>query len=121
MDGPAYDLPTIMTKLLHVGMPLSKVIKAVTSAPASIIGKQGEIGSLSLGGCADVSVLRIEDCDIMLEDTQGQMRQVKQRFVPVAVWRNGQKCKIACKSCPNQNSQYLEMNKKERNLLLVHD
>ena len=49
IHGPAYDLPTVMSKLLHVGMPLYDVIKAVTSAPATLIGKEHLIGSLSPG------------------------------------------------------------------------
>ena len=48
MEGPAYDLPTVMTKLLHLGMPLNDVIAAVTSSPAAAIGKSEEIGSLKV-------------------------------------------------------------------------
>ena len=110
-----------MTKLLHVGMPLQKIIEAVTSKPALMIGKQSEIGSLSPGTCADVSILRLEDCDMMLEDTQGQMRRVRQRIVPVAVWRNGQRGHIMEKTCPNQSGKYLVDVKKEWDILFVRD
>ena len=48
MEGPAYDLPTVMTKMLHLGMPLGEVIAAVTSKPAAAIGKSKEIGSLKV-------------------------------------------------------------------------
>ena len=48
MEGPAYDLPTVMTKLLHLGMPLNDVIAAVTSRPAAAVGKSEEIGSLKV-------------------------------------------------------------------------
>ena len=48
MEGPAYDLPTVMTKMLHLGMPLDEVIAAVTSKPAAAIGKSKEIGSLKV-------------------------------------------------------------------------
>lgn len=36
--GPSYDLPCIMTKMLHVGMPLDEILTAVTSTPARAIG-----------------------------------------------------------------------------------
>ena len=49
IHGPAYDLPTVMSKLLHVGMPLYDVIKAVTITPATLISKDHLIGSLSPG------------------------------------------------------------------------
>ena len=89
VDGPAYDLLTVMTKMLHVGMPLIDVIKAVTMTPAAAIGRSDVIGSLSSGYAADITVVRIEDVDIDLEDCNAQLRRIKQRFVPVAVWKDG--------------------------------
>ena len=29
-EGPGYDMPTVMTRLLHLGMPLKEVVKAST-------------------------------------------------------------------------------------------
>lgn len=89
MNGPAYDLPTVMTKFLRIGMPLNDVIASVTSRPAKAYGLYNEIGSLSVGKCADVTVLKITDCDVELEDTVGQKRNVRRRVLPVAVWREG--------------------------------
>ncbi|MEO7652116.1 MAG: amidohydrolase/deacetylase family metallohydrolase [Bryobacteraceae bacterium] len=88
-EGPCYDLPTVMTKLLHVGMPLSRVIEAATSRPAQAIGWQDRAGSLAVGREADVSVLELADVDLDLEDCQSQMRRIRQRIVPAAVWRAG--------------------------------
>ena len=48
-DGPAYDLTTVMSRLLHLGMPVHDIIKAVTVTPAVAIRKEKEIGSLSPG------------------------------------------------------------------------
>ena len=121
MNGPAYDLPTVMTKLLHVGMPLANVLEAVTSKPASIIGQESKIGSLSPGVCADVVVLRLEDWDEMLEDAQGQLRRVRQRISPVAVWRSGQRVQVTDKVCPNKDSDYGVNVKNEWDLLVVRD
>ncbi|KAL9979660.1 hypothetical protein ACROYT_G017357 [Oculina patagonica] len=89
VDGPAYDLLAVMTKMLHVGMPLIDVIKAVTMTPAAAIGRSDVIGSLSPGYAADITVVRIEDVDIDLEDCNAQLRRIKQRFVPAAVWKDG--------------------------------
>ncbi len=121
VNGPAYDLPTVMTKLLHVGMPLAAVIEAVTSKPATIIGYGNKIGSLTPGVCADVTVLKLEDWDELLEDTQGQMRKVKQRFIPVAVWSSGEQVKITDKVCPNKDPQYMLDVTKEWKDLVVRD
>ncbi|XP_060552567.1 deacetylase EF_0837-like isoform X2 [Ruditapes philippinarum] len=87
-EGPAYDLPMIMTKFLHLGMPLNEIIKSVTSSPARAY-MLNSIGSLLKGNDADVSILRIDDCDVSIEDCIGQMRHVKKRIVPVSVWRGG--------------------------------
>ena len=121
MNGPAYDLTTVMTKLLHVGMPLANVIEAVTSKPALIIGQEEEIGTLTPGVCADVTVLRLEDWDELLEDAQGQLRNVKQRISPVAVWRAGESVQVTEKVCPNKDPAYSVRVKTEWDMLIVRD
>ena len=70
-------------------MPLYEIIKGSTITPAKAYGLDDVIGSLSTGREADVTVLRIEDCDVMMEDCQGQIRNLRKRIVPVAVWRSG--------------------------------
>ena len=98
VDGPAYDLLTVITKMLHVGMPLIDVIKAVTMTPAAAISRSDVIGSLSNGRAADITILRLEDVDIDLEDCHAQLRGIKKHFLPVAVWKDGVRFKT---SLPN--------------------
>ena len=38
INGPAYDLPTCLSKFLHLGMSLPDVIRAATTRPAEILG-----------------------------------------------------------------------------------
>jgi len=90
-EGPAYDVPTVMTRLLHLGMPLVDVIRAATLAPAKAIGWDDRIGTLGVGREADVTILSLEEVDIDLEDCQSQLRRITQRVVPRAVWRAGQR------------------------------
>lgn len=108
--GPAYDLPTVMTRMLHLGMPLYDIIRAVTIAPASAISKESQIGSLSPGRDADITVLKITDCDVMLEDCHVEMRKLTRRFQPIAVWKGGER--IAIKEqwteWPNRSDKYLQ-------------
>lgn len=121
MNGPAYDLPTVMTKMLHLGMPLFDVIKATTATPASIIKRQQLIGSLSPGLSADVTVLELRDCDVMLEDCQMQMRRVTRRLVPIAAWKGGERVEISepWSEWPNTNKVYLKQQEREKELLIV--
>jgi dihydroorotase len=88
-EGPAYDLPTVMTRLLHLGMPLNEVVRRCTIEPAKVVGWQDRIGSLSVGRDADVAVFALEEVDLQLEDCQSQMRRVRQQLTPQAVWRAG--------------------------------
>eukprot|EP00040_Diaphanoeca_grandis_P044845 m.13798 g.13798 ORF g.13798 m.13798 type:complete len:453 (-) comp9866_c0_seq1:84-1442(-) len=90
VNGPAYDLPTVMTKFLHLGMTLPDIIKSVTSTSAAAISRSDTIGSLSVGVGADITVLSIDDVDVELEDVHRQTRNIKKRIRPVAVWRDGE-------------------------------
>lgn len=121
LNGPAYDLPTVMTKILQLGMPLFDVIKATTSTPAKIINREDMIGSLSPGVSGDVTVLELRDCNVMLEDCQMQLQKVTRRLVPIAAWRAGERVNIyePWNEWPNVNKDYHQQQKKERVLLQV--
>ena len=81
-EGPAYDMPTVMTRLLHVGMPLNEVIARSTIEPAKCIGWQDRIGTLGVGREADIAVFSVEDVDLALEDCQSQLRKNQTPIVP---------------------------------------
>ncbi len=58
MDGAMMDMPTLMSKLMALGMPLEDVIRASTWNPAQQIRRE-ELGHLSVGAIADVAVFRL--------------------------------------------------------------
>ncbi len=89
-EGPAYDLPTVMTRLLSAGLPLSEIIKRCTIIPAKAIGWEDRIGTLGVGREADVTVLSLQPVDLELEDCQSQMRRIQSRLLPEASWRAGE-------------------------------
>ena len=122
VNGPAYDLPTVMSKMLHLGMPLYDVIRATTITPASVARQEHVFGSLSPGLSADVAVLRVQDCDVELEDCQMQVRRVTKRLVPVAVWREGERVSVSVvDEWPNRSKEYVRKQRSERDMLLVKD
>ena len=45
-QGPVWDLPTTMSKLLHFGMSLDDLVMRSTAAPAKILGYEGTVGTL---------------------------------------------------------------------------
>ena len=93
-DGPGYDLPTVMSRLLHLGMPLPEVIRTSTVNAAAAIGWQDRLGTLGVGRAADVTVLSVNDVDVLLEDCHGQVRPMRQRLKAKAVWKDGEPATI---------------------------
>ena len=76
MDGPVYDLFTTLSKFLHLGMSLGEVICLGTEAPAKVIGKSGELGTLRPGAIADVTISKLEEGRFALSDA-GRRRVVE--------------------------------------------
>lgn len=93
-EGPVYDLPTVMSKFLHIGMPITEIVKATTLTPARAIKLQNSIGSLTTGKLADITVLKIIDVDHDLEDGRCQNRRIKKVIIPIAVWKGGEQFQI---------------------------
>ena len=68
MNNAMKDMLNVMSKFLAMGMDLPAVIKASTWAPAQAIHRE-ELGNLSVGSRADVTVLRVLDGKFALNDT----------------------------------------------------
>lgn len=73
-SGPVGDLPTTMSKFLHLGMPLEDVVRAVTVRPAAVIGRSDTLGSLQLGRAADIAVLESVEGEVEFRDSSGNRR-----------------------------------------------
>ena len=89
INGPAYDLPTTMSKLLSLGMPLERVIAAATAAPARAIGRP-DLGTLRRGSPADVTVLDDRTGAFEYMDVTGRTMTGRRRLVPVLTVIGGQ-------------------------------
>lgn len=88
--SPVGDLPTTMSKFLHLGLPLDDVVAMVTSAPVASLGPAGAgLGRLTVGGEADVTVLRLVEERRLLLDAKGVAREVDSHLEPAAVLRAG--------------------------------
>jgi len=89
IDGPVYNLTTTMTKFLHLGMSLEKVIQATTSAPAKAMGLDDQRGWLRRGMLPDITILRLASESIELVDVELQTRVASQQLLPVTVFKQG--------------------------------
>jgi dihydroorotase len=54
-----YSLQHAMTELLALGVPLAEIVRMATSNAAAMLGLESEIGALSVGMPADISVMRL--------------------------------------------------------------
>jgi len=54
----ALDQLQVMSKFMNMGMPFEETVMRSTSEPARVINRP-ELGTLSVGACADVAILRV--------------------------------------------------------------
>jgi dihydroorotase len=84
-----YSLCGAMTRLWALGMPLKEVIRRVTVNPARIL-RDTEIGTLSVGTRADVTVLERVKGQRSLTDSRHDTLLAEEQLVPRLVVRNGE-------------------------------
>lgn len=89
MNGAMMDMATTMSKCLALGMPLNEVIAHSTYIPARMIGHP-ELGTLSLGTEADVSVWNVRKGVFGFKDTVGGRYQGSERLECELTIRGGE-------------------------------
>ena len=89
INGPAYDLPTTMSKMLNLGMSLENIVSAVTHRPAKAVGYEKELGNLEVGTTGDVTVLELENGEFLFQDCFGNEITGEKRLVPVMTIKDG--------------------------------
>lgn len=89
VNGPVYDLPTTLSKMLALGISLFDVIRLATVSAASALRMTDDLGTLEVGRQADLSILRLVDEQRTVADSDGNTKIMKQFLKPVAVVRAG--------------------------------
>ena len=79
MNTSMKDMLSVMSKFMHLGMDLKKVIEASTWKPAQVIQHQ-ELGHLSVGAIADLAILTIREGDFGFYDKTGFKVSGKNKF-----------------------------------------
>jgi dihydroorotase len=82
-NGPAFDLVTVMSKLVGLGMPLADAIRATSVTPAAVL-RLDDYGKLAVGTPAHITVLRQKEDAETLSDGSGEPLSLR-RFEPVFV------------------------------------
>jgi dihydroorotase len=88
MNAGMKDMLNVMGKFLAMGVPLAKVIAQSTWNPAREI-KREELGHLSVGAIADVTVLRVENGRFGFVDMNGARLDGRQRLVAELTIKDG--------------------------------
>ena len=83
IKGPAYDLPTTLSKLLNLGMPLEQVIAAGSTRPSSFLDPTEGEDWLKVGQNADLTVFRVDQANISVEDSLGDHLTLTQLIHPL--------------------------------------
>ncbi|WP_033339756.1 amidohydrolase/deacetylase family metallohydrolase [Catenuloplanes japonicus] len=85
--GPVFDLPTTLTKMLALGLPLEDVIARATVHPARVLGLP--VGTLAVGAPADIAVFTLRDGPFEVVDAHQQRRTAPHRLVNDATYVGG--------------------------------
>jgi dihydroorotase len=88
--NPVADMPTTLTKFLHLGLSLEQVVAACTINPARVIGWQDRLGNLEIGREADIAVLQFVDEPTKLRDCVGGEWNVNRRLAARWTIRRGE-------------------------------
>jgi dihydroorotase len=83
VNGPVYDLATVMTKFLSLSLSLETVIAAVTSQPAQIL-KLHQKGHLKANFDGDLTIFELKNEAIELVDADKVCKIHPQQIIPVA-------------------------------------
>lgn len=86
----AVDMPTTMSKFLHLGMSLQDVILKSTWMPAKAIHREDEIGTLKLGAHADLFAFDLSEGYFDFEDTHLHVERATRMIRPLFTVKDGE-------------------------------
>ncbi|MDO4960428.1 MAG: amidohydrolase family protein [Eubacteriales bacterium] len=86
---PGFSLLYAMCMLSACGMDTEKLLQCVTINPAKAMGIADKAGALKTGMPADVTVLDIQDTDMMFKDNYGGEIKGSKLFVPLLTMVDG--------------------------------
>lgn len=89
IDGPVYDMPTTMSKMMAIGLSLDEVVEMSTSVPAKALNEQDRLGTLKPGYIADVVVSKVQKGTFAYLDVLHEKRAGSEKIVPETVIYSG--------------------------------
>ncbi|WP_273568983.1 amidohydrolase/deacetylase family metallohydrolase [Maribacter halichondriae] len=89
MNSGMKDIVNVMSKFLNMGMSVQEVVQATTWIPAQTI-KRKELGNLSVGTVADITLLNLRNGDFGFIDTEGKRMNGDKKLECELTLRNGE-------------------------------
>jgi dihydroorotase len=89
IEGPVYDLLNVLSKFMHLGLPLAEVIRLSTVTPARIMGLSDRLGTLQVGTEGDVALLRLDEGQFTFTDATGASITARQKLSHVRTVSRG--------------------------------
>ena len=86
-----FDLPTVLSKFLLLGLSLEQVIARATVNPAAVVPVFKGVGTLRVGAPADVIVFEVQDGEFDFVDNERAVRKGRQKIVTHAVVAGGKR------------------------------
>jgi len=86
-----FNLPTVLSKFLMLGLPLDRVVACATRAAAASLSAFKDLGTLKPGAPADVAVFDLREGDFEFVDNVDAKRNGPQMLTTSAVVMNGKK------------------------------
>ncbi|MGH9681870.1 MAG: hypothetical protein ACRD4Y_18140, partial [Candidatus Acidiferrales bacterium] len=90
VEKRVFDLPTMVNKIIAIGVPVEKAIGMVTANASRMFDYGAEIGVLRPGSEADVSIFELRDGNFTFEDSDGKTRTGNKLLVNKMAVRAGQ-------------------------------
>ena len=92
IDRYVISLARTMSKLMLLGLSLEDVVRAVTTTPARVLRLDRDgFGTLSTGRPAHITVFRLREEAIELEDSEAETRTAEQWLDPIAAFSHGER------------------------------
>lgn len=87
--GPAFDLPTVLAKMIAIGVPLADAVAAATVVPARTLGL--DAGTLAVGAPADLALWKVAEGNFGVGDVHGAQRKAPLRLENAGTYVGGRR------------------------------
>jgi dihydroorotase len=90
INGPVFDMPTMVSEFMALGLSIDKAIEMATVNPARMFNYGVGLGTLKLGNEADIAIFELREGKFEFFDSNKQKRLGRQMLVNTATVRHGQ-------------------------------